>query len=46
MMDEKNRLKHVERLTGINKLINFGSCCLYFANNTAKHCTNLTHSVE
>jgi len=29
MMDGKTRLKHVERLTEINKLRNFASCWLY-----------------
>jgi len=32
LMIRKNRLKHVERLTEINKLWNFASCWLYTAN--------------
>ena len=35
----ENPLKHVERLTGINKLWNVVSCCLYFTN--IKRCTDL-----
>ena len=34
MMDGKTRLKHVKRLTEINKLRNIASCWLY-AENTA-----------
>jgi len=32
-MDGKTRLKHVERLTEINKLKKFASCWLYSAND-------------
>jgi len=32
MMDGKTRLKHVERLTEINKLRNVASCWFYSAN--------------
>jgi len=37
MMDGKTRLKHVERLTEINKLRNVASCWLYSANILAMH---------
>jgi len=37
MMDGKNRLKHVQRLTEINKLSNVASCWLYSANILAIH---------
>jgi len=37
MMDEKNRLKYVERLTEINKLRKVASCWLYSANILAMH---------
>jgi hypothetical protein len=38
MMDGKTRLKHVERLTEINKLWNVASCSLYSANLILKYC--------
>jgi len=37
MMDEKNRLKHVQRLTEINKLRKVASCWLYSENILAMH---------
>ena len=37
MMDGKNRLKHVERLTEIKKLIKVASCSLYSENIFAMH---------
>ena len=37
MMNGKNRPKHVEYLTEINKLRNVASCWLYSANILAKH---------
>jgi len=37
MMDGKPRLKHVERLTEINKLRNVASCWLYCANISVTH---------
>jgi len=37
MTDGKNRLKHVERLTEINKLRKVASCWLYSENTLAMH---------
>jgi len=37
MMDEKNRVKHLERLTEINKFWKVASCCLCSANILAMH---------
>jgi len=37
MMDEKNRLKHEEPLTEINKLRKVASCWLYSENILAMH---------
>ena len=37
MMEGKDRLKHVQRLTEINKLRNVASCWLYSENILAMH---------
>jgi len=37
MMDGKTRLKHVERLTEINKMRKIASCWLYSENILAMH---------
>ena len=41
----KNHLKHVERLTEINKLWNFASCWLYSTNILTTHFVKTQHSV-